>query len=166
MDHPRLRLLHCHICGTLDEVPWYEGSPERDDLLEIVMSKHENNGVRHVGKLYDVEERVWQLPNLKNQIIEQIKGGSQGLAAFDPKFYDTRDTFKDDAMACYNAHLRPKGMCPEYRDKRKILRPDTKQERKDAGLRSPTTGLAPITYLCQFCPVDSWVKAKQRGDVV
>jgi hypothetical protein len=163
MEHPRLRLLHCHDCGTLDEIR----PPDNDGLLEIVMSKHETNGLRHIGKLYDVEERLWALPNARYRLIEQIKGGgSSGLQVIDPKFYESRDTFKDDAMACYNAHLRPKGMCPDYRSKRKILRPDTKEERKDAGLRSPREGLAPITYLCQFCPVDSWVKAKERGDVV
>ena len=66
------------------------------------MSRHETDGHRHVGKLYDVEERVWALPNLRSQIIEQIKGGSSGLMAFDPHFYDTRDRSRFSASRLAN----------------------------------------------------------------
>ena len=159
--HPRIRVLHCHDCGTLDEIPWYEGPPEYDSLLEVVLSRHETNGHRHIGKLFDVEIRVWKLDNLRNQIIENIKGGSKGLAAFDPSYYHTRDTFREDALKCYKEHLRPKDGCGDWRADSKILRPDTRKERLEVGL--DMSG-APKHWLCDHCPVSAYYERKARGD--
>jgi hypothetical protein len=158
---PRIRILHCHDCRTLDEIPWFEGPPQYDTLLEMVLSKHETNGHRHIGKLFDVEERVWVMPNLRAQIIENIKGGSKGLAAFDPEFYNTRDTFQEDALKCFQLHLRPAGACPDWKSDRKKLVPGTKADRKEIGLDMST---APVQYLCRFCPVSVFYEKKERGD--
>ena len=159
--HPKIRILHCHDCGTLEEIPWFDGPPEYDSLLEIMLSRHETNGHRHIGKLYDVQERVWQARNLRETIIRQIKGGSSGLAEFDEHFYETRDTFKEDALACYSKHLRPKEGCPDWRADSKILRPDTKKDRKEVGL--DMSG-APKHWLCSHCPVSAYYARKERGD--
>lgn len=158
---PKIRLLHCHVCKTLEELPDFDGPPEYDAILEVALSRHETEGVRHIGKLYDVEVRVWEKRNLRETIIRQIKGGSEGLAAFDPEFYNVRDTFKEDALKCYSLHLRPKGGCPDYRSDRKLLVPDTKAERKEAGL---TMERAPKQWLCSFCPVQSFVESKRHGN--
>lgn len=158
--HPKIRLLHCHDCGTLEELPWYEGPADRDVTLEYSLSKHETNGHRHIGKLYDVEERVWKLENLRRTLIEQIKGGgSSGLAAFDPEFYNTRDTLKEDAATCYQAHLRPKEGCGEWRTDRKKLVPATKKDRKEVGLSMEG---APVGWLCDFCVVRSYYERKNN----
>ena len=158
--HAKIRILHCHDCGTLEELPWYEGPVERDFALEYLLLQHESEGHRHRGKLYDVEERVWKLDNLRRTIIEQIKGGgSEGLAAFDPKFYDTRDTLREDAAKCYQLHLRPKEGCGDWRTKRKELVPDTKQDRKEVGLSMEG---APRQWLCDFCVVRSYYERKNN----
>ncbi len=157
----KIRLLHCHDCRTLEEIPWFDGPPQYDVLLETVLSRHETNGHRHIGKLFDVEKRAWDLPDLRKTIIEQIKGGSSGLAEFDASYYDTRDTFREDALKCYSLHLRPKEGCPDYRADSKRLLPATKADRKEVGL---TMEGAPKQYLCSFCPVQSHVEKKSRGD--
>lgn len=158
--HAKIRLLHCHDCGTLEELPWYEGPADRDFALEYLLLQHETEGHRHVGKLYDVEQRVWELENLRNTIIEQIKGrGSTGLAAFDPEFYNTRDTLREDAAKCYQIHLRPKESCVDWRSDRKVLVPDTKADRKDVGLSMEG---APRQFLCDFCVVRSYYERKHN----
>jgi len=159
--HPKVRILQCFDCGTLEELPDFDGPPEYDVLLEFALSHHETGGHRHVGKLYDVEERVWRMTSLRDQIIEQMKGGSKGLAAFDPAFYTVRDTFKEDAMLCFNLHLRPQEGCGDYRSDRKRLLPDTKAERKEVGLSMES---APKRWLCDFCPVSAYYERKRRGD--
>lgn len=156
--HKKIRLLHCHDCGTLEELPWFDGPASADIELEYVLSRHETNGHRHIGKLYDVEERVWKLKNLRNTLIEQIKGrGSAGLAVLDSTFYDVRDTLKEDAAKCYSVHLRPTAGCADWRSDRKKLLPDTKKDRKEVGLSMEK---APVRWLCDFCPVRSFYETK------
>jgi hypothetical protein len=157
---PKIRLLHCHTCGTLEELPDFDGPPEYDTLLTVLLERHQTNGHPHIGKLYDVEERVWKLQNLRETIIAQIKGGgSPGMAAIDPEFYNTRDTFKEDAGMCFDLHLRPAGACHDWRSDRKKLVPNTKAERKDVGL---DMSRAPVRYLCDFCPVRAFYEKKSR----
>jgi hypothetical protein len=157
---PKIRLLHCYDCRTLEELPDFSGPPEYDTILEVALSNHETNGIRHVGKLYDVEERVWKLKNLRNTLIEQIKGGgSMGLAAIDPKFYEVRETFKDDALKCYKEHLRPKDGCSDWRSDSKRLVPPTKKERSEVGLSMEG---APRQWLCNFCPVRAFYERKAQ----
>lgn len=164
---PKIRLLRCDTCHTLEELPDYQGPAEYDTLLEVLLSRHETNGERHIGRLIDVDQRAWELPNVRKEIIEQIKGGiSPGLAAFDPTFYDTRNTFQTDALKCYKQHLRPSEGCQDYHDDSKILLPDTAAERRDVGLPKPARGNTPLQFLCSFCPVESYVqhqKLKRAG---
>ncbi len=156
---PHLRVLHCRTCGSLEELPDWEGRPEDDDLLNILVGKH---GASHEGQLYRVPIGFWIQDEYKRKIIDQLKGGSKGLAAFDEGFYDTRNTFQEDAMKCYDLHLRPKGACSDWHSERKKLVPDTKADRKDAGLADRPVG--PTTYLCSFCPVRSFMERKARGE--
>jgi hypothetical protein len=159
---PKVRILHCADCRTIEELPDFDGPPDRDIILEVALSRHETNGHRHIGKLYDVEERVWALPNLRKQLIEQIKGGgSLGLAAIDPEFYNVRDTFKEDAAICYGLHQRPKEGCSDWKADSKRLLPPTKADRKELGLSMEG---APKRYLCDFCPCRAYYDRKQRGE--
>ena len=105
--------------------------------------------------------------DLKEEILNQIKeqilgGGSKGLDVFGTGFYDIKDNFTSDAMACYNVHMRPKGQCADYKSDRKILKPDTAKERLEAGLGATKVK----TYLCDFCPVKMYNQKKayqERG---
>lgn len=164
---PDMRVLWCLVCDTLEELPLFDGDPDNDVLLEILVQRHQfPSGEPHKGHLLRVPQLQWENIEIRKRIIEQMKaGGSKGLAEFDERFYESRDTFKEDAMACYSAHLRPKGACPDWRSEKKMLLPDTKAERKDAGLPDPKKAPGPKRYLCDFCPVSSFYAAKARTEL-
>lgn len=159
---PKLRLLLCRTCNVIEEIPDYDGPPSGDRVLSFFVEQHTDaTGTPHIGTLYVVEERMWSRPEVRKEIVRQIKGGgSKGLDEFDEKFYDTRSTFHEDAMACYQQHLRPKEACPDWRSDTKILLPDTKADRKDLGLEAPSKSPGVKTYLCDFCVVRTYYQNK------
>ena len=160
----KIRLLYCEDCKTIDELPDFDGPPEYDDVLEALLRRHETpSGLRHVGKLFDVDVLVWQNEEARRGIIKQIKGGgSAGLAEFDATFYDTRNTFFDDAMKGYGLHLRLKGACPDWMSESKILLPDTTAERKAEGLAAPSKTPGHKVRLCDFCVVQRFMAKKAQ----
>jgi hypothetical protein len=161
----KIRLLFCETCNSIEELPDFDGPVQYDTLLEIAASRHRTpSGDPHIGKLFDVDVAMWAEDSVRRQIIEQIKGkGSKGLAEFDATFYDTRSTFHEDALKCYQDHLRPKGACPDWMSDKKILLPDTKAERKAEGLASPSSAPGPKVRLCDFCPAKRYYADKARG---
>jgi hypothetical protein len=107
--------------------------------------------------------KYWAVPKIQEEIIKQIRGGSEGLDVFQTKFYETKNQFAEDAMSCYSDHLRPKGQCPDYKSDKKLLKPDTDADRKEAGLeKAGKTG--PKVYLCDFCPVKSFNMQKSNAE--
>jgi hypothetical protein len=157
-NEPMIRLLVCRDCKTIEELPDFDGDPRDDVLLNISVQKHQRP-IEHIGLLFKFPVKYWVVPKVQEEIIKQIRGGSEGLDAFQKNFYATKMTFAEDAMTCYADHNRPKGQCADYKSDKKILKPDTASERKDAGLDKPgTTG--PKVYLCDFCPVKSFNMAK------
>ena len=165
VDSPEIRVLYCLVCDTMEELPLFDGPPENDHLLEILVQRHIfPSGDPHKGHLFRMPQLQWENIEVRKKIIEQIKGGgSKGIDEFDAKFYDTKNTFKEDAMACYNKHLRPTEGCDDFNTPSKRLLPDTKAERKDAGLPDPAKAPGPKNYLCQFCPVSSVIMTKMRA---
>lgn len=159
-DVPHMRVLHCRTCKTLDELPDFDGPSQYDDTLNYVVKKH---GEHHDGMLFRLPIGFWLMEETKRQIIEQIKGGGSGLAVMDSSFYETNNQFKEDAAKCYQLHLRPKGQCPDYMSDRKLLKPDTDADRKDAGLSPYAKSGGPKTTLCQFCVVHQYNLNKSRG---
>lgn len=157
-DVPHLRLLVCRTCKSIDEVPDYEGRPEDDNLLNVVVERHPD----HLGALFRIPIGFWLDPNVKQKIISQLTEGSKGLAEINPEHYNLRNTFMEDAMVCFKQHLRPSEGCPDWRHDSKVLVPDTKAERKAEGLS--LTPIGPKRYLCDFCPVRSHYERKSRGD--
>lgn len=162
---PEIRLLHCSVCGSIEELPLFDGDPDKDHLLQILVDRHVfPSGEPHKGRLFRLPQIHWTNETARKQIIEQIKGGgSSGLDEFDPEFYATRNTFQEDALKCYNAHLRPTDGCPDYNSPSKRLLPNTKEDRKELGLVDPAKAPGPKNYLCQFCPVHSIVMQKKRA---
>jgi hypothetical protein len=161
-QYPHMRVLFCDTCRTIEELPDWEGHPDDDPYLPAVAGRH---GPSHTGPgLFRLPIGLWLMEDSKKSIIEQVKGGGKGLAQFDPSFYDTQNTFKEDAAKCYSLHLRPVGACPDWQSKRKELLPDTKAERKDAGVSLRPTG--PKVWLCSYCVVRNFYERKvneQRG---
>jgi hypothetical protein len=151
----KLRLLYCRTCKTIEELPDFSGPPEYDTLLQVLSERHRSPaGDSHVGNLFDVDIQVWANDDARREIIRQIKGGgSKGLDEFDAAFYDTRNTFFEDAAECYSRHLRPKAACPDWMSDRMILLPDTKSERKSEGLAAPAKAPGHKVHLCDFCVV-------------
>jgi hypothetical protein len=80
-----------------------------------------------------------------------LKGLGERWTGFHPEFYATKDTYKEDAMRCYNLHRRPKGTdCIDYRD----------DNRKLTGKHWPDDR---AVYFCDFCPVSSQVTTAIRA---
>lgn len=161
---PVMRLLHCNVCNTFEELPAFFGKPENDHLLQISLEKHKfPSGQEHVGRLYVFPQQYWD--RFKKDLIEQIRdrSGAKGLAAADPEYYDTQNTFRDDAMKCFQQHHRPADGCSDYQSPSKRLLPNTKVDRKELGLPSPLQAPGPKVFLCQFCPVHSAVTTRKRA---
>jgi hypothetical protein len=163
-DGPKIRLLYCYNCKTIEELPDFEGHPDDDVTLQILVEKHESAGIPHNGFLSKIGVKLYSRPEVKKQVIENLRnkvGG--GLADIDPDYYTTKATFYDDAMKCYSEHLRPKEGCTDWRAKNKRLVPkNTAELRKEAGLMSAAKSAGTNVFLCDFCPVKTHYSTQQR----
>jgi hypothetical protein len=148
MKEPQIRLLICRTCKTAEELPDFEGPAEHDTLLNILVEAHQKPEP-HIGLVFKFPVKYWSRKDVKESIMKQIQEGSSGLDVFGTNFYDTKSTFGEDAMKCFNVHMRPSAGCSDYKSDRKLLKAGTDKERRDAGL---DTSAAPKVYLCDFCP--------------
>jgi hypothetical protein len=162
----KIRLLICQTCGSIEELPFFEGPPEHDDWLKERIIPHRTaSGEPHIGSLATVEAKAWGNPSYREEITKKISkeftlpGKGAGLGQ---TFYDLKSTYLEDAMACWRSFGRTTdpSHC-DYRKDNKRLYPDTKADRKDLGL-SPKD--RPNTFLCDFCPVQSIVQQKKRDE--
>lgn len=154
LSDEKIRILLCHVCGSIEEIPWYEGDPANDTLLEYKVSTHRfPNGDPHIGDLAAIKKKDWDHKASREQIITELNAGRGGDAGMGQPFRDLRMSFQQEAMTCWKAHNRTTN-CGDYHRENKRLVPDTAAERKDLGL-SPKD--RPNTWLCDFCPVQSIV---------
>jgi hypothetical protein len=160
----KIRLLICKECGTVEELPMYDGPAETDSWLKSFAEPHQYpSGTRHIGQLAIVQTKDWQSKYVREDILSEVykrfslPGTGDGLGS---EFYDLKSTFLDDAFQCWKRFKRPSdpSHC-DYRKDNKILLPDTKAERKAEGLDVKDR---PNTFLCDFCPVQSIVSQRQR----
>lgn len=164
-DHnsgPVLRLLHCMVCSSIEELPPFKGRPEEDHLLQIACEKHVfPSGEEHKGLLFIVPLKVWMNAEARKDVIRQLKGGgSKGLAEIDDSFYDTKSQFGEDALNCWKSHNKPQDTCGDYQADGKQLIPNTLKERKELGMSTDMGG--PKNYLCHFCPIHAKVVQRKR----
>lgn len=160
---PKIRILYCWNCKSIEELPDFEGRPEDDLLLEIIIEPHQTTGVPHKGTLFKIPVGIWSVQSQREEIIKQMREQiSGGLANLDPDYYTTKATFYEDAMKCYSTHLRPKDSCGDWKSESKRLLPKTDAMRKEAGLMTAKQSAGTRVYLCDFCPVKSVVMTKQR----
>lgn len=161
---PKIRLLYCYNCKSIEELPDFEGRPEDDTLLELLVEKHQSAGIPHNGFLSKIGVKIWSVESYRKEIIKNLRnkvGG--GLADLDPDYYTTKATFYEDAMKCYSEHLRPKESCPDWRASNKRLIPKSTAElRKEIGLESAAKSAGTNVFLCDFCPVKTFYVTKQR----
>lgn len=160
----KIRLLRCFTCKTLEEIPYYEGDPKRDFLLQAALRPHQpEHGPNHFGQLYDVEKEQWAREEVKKQVLDRLKidvappGQGKGLG---DEYYNLKNTFMDDAMSCWQAHQRNPA-CSDYKSDAKKLTPSTVKERVEAGL--PKYKSPQDRYLCEFCPVHQLVITAHRS---
>jgi hypothetical protein len=150
----KIRLLQCHTCKTLEQMPDYQGDPERDDALIYHLDHHKfPDGTPHIGNLMDVAEKAWSNKSYRREIENRIRESS-GHTGFDTEFYATKNTLAEDALTCFNRHLRNPG-CGDYMTEPKRLNPGTDAERKAEGLPKYRSK----TFLCHYCPVHSLATA-------
>lgn len=160
---PQLRIFYCWNCRVFDELPDFQGRPEDDTLLAILVERHQSAGVPHHCTPFKIGVKLWSNPRIQQAIIKQIREQTNGgLDMLDPTYYSTRSMFYEDAMKCYAEHNRPKDSCGDWKSDKKRLLPNTAAERREAGLASPAAGGTKV-YLCDFCPMKSVVMTKQRA---
>lgn len=163
-----VRVLACAVCETVEEIPPYDGPPEQDETLTYAVQKHKfDSGTPHIGQLFRVAEKDWNVISKRDQILKQIKArldpdAETGLGS---EAYAMVDNFKADAMECFNQHFRNPA-CNDYKTEHKRLVPATANERRELGL-SPVAqydreGGGVTRYLCEYCPVHSLVEQAAR----
>lgn len=149
----KLRLLICHTCRSIQEIPDFQGRPEDDVLLEHLLVAHRfPDGNEHFGKLAEVLRADWEDSVRKAAIIEQIKAAVGGTTGMPSEWYATKDTYAEDALKCYAKHGRPKEGCIDYCDSSKRI-----QNPSRAGWEG-----GPRVWLCNFCPVESYIQMREN----
>jgi hypothetical protein len=162
MSEPeRIRLLVCRDCKTIEPLPDYTGDPEHDHLLNYLVKPHRTNGVEHIGQLANVKASDWNDPRIQSEISKELGQGLGKETGLGSDFYNTRDTFRDDAMSCWRQHQRTPD-CSDYKSDSKRLTPGTAEARKEAGMAAYRS--EHDRWLCEFCPVHSMVETKKYND--
>jgi len=163
-DGPKIRLLYCYNCKTIEELPDFEGHPDDDVTLQVLGDRHESAGIKHTGFLSSIGVKLYSRPEVRKQVIENLRnkvGG--GLADIDPDYYTTKATFFDDARKCSNLHLRPVEGSYDWKSESKRLIPkSTADARKELGLESAAKSASTKVYLCDFCPAKTYVVEQNR----
>ena len=166
-DGPKVRILFCDECHTVDEIPDFDGPPEYDMLLQYRVADHQfDSGRMHPLQLGRVGQATWSKRAAREQIMQKFAieqghvppGQGAGLGA---TFYALKANFMQDAMVCWKQHLRTTD-CDDYRSDAKLLLADTKAERKEAGLDT-SVAARPKHWLCDYCPVQSIVDQRKRA---
>jgi hypothetical protein len=148
-EGPQIRILRCTTCGTLEELPDFQGDPRDDVLLDHLVMEH-NRRHPHVNDannfLLRVSEEKWRHPRTRRAIHKQIWADREGKG-FVPEYYASRSTFIEDANKCFVQHNRSIP-CIDWQSDRKRIGNPTKEGWREARVK---------VYLCHFCPVASKV---------
>lgn len=163
-NQPHVRILVCHVCQSVEELPDFDGPVEHDQLLDYKVAPHSfPSGTPHKGLLVRVPTNSWDSQEFKDAFVDQIEnmvGAGQGDGVPGLQ-YDLKSNFKQDAMTCWKAHKRTTD-CGDYQSKNKALYADTKADRKEAGL-DISLSARPKHFLCDYCPVQSLIDQKKRA---
>jgi hypothetical protein len=130
----------------------------------------------HFGNLHVVAPDDWYHPSdpekeerHRTGILRQMWGENTGYPA---EFYATKDSFRDDAVACFRRHGEP-GLdhgpagCGDYESDAKRLTDSEWLQRQEFQERVMPGAARKHVYLCHFCPFQTVVTTKirqQRGD--
>jgi hypothetical protein len=153
-----VRLLFCHDCQSVDQLPDYAGPVDHDYTLAHRVGQHQfPNGEPHRGIMGKAEDTPTSISAAIDQMASMVKPGA-GTGLGQP-MYDLRDNYKAESMACWKKHNRTSD-CGDYRADKMRLWADTKADRKAEGLATNREE-RPNAWLCDFCVVHSLVQQKQ-----
>lgn len=161
----KIRLFICEKCGSVDEMPAYEGHPSGDYWLKRMESGHmldsgtALHGQTHVGH---IEQSYWlsHKEEIVNEMAKEftLPGAGAGLGQ---TYYDVKSNYSHDAMQCWRVeHNRTKN-CQDYMSSKKKVMPDTRAERKSEGMDYKNR---PGFYLCELCPYHQVVQQRKGSD--
>lgn len=157
------RLLVCRECSTIEELPLFDGPKEleaQDPMLDNVVRRHvQKHGdlKSDAAALLVAPEDICTCAKCEGHNVtfweahrdEVLKGLGERWTGFHPEFYATKDTYREDALRCYNLHRRPKGAdCIDWKADNRRLTPEGWKGRE--------------VFLCHFCPVASSVVTEMR----
>lgn len=142
------RLLICRSCQVAMKLRDFHGDPSNDNELREMID-------RHLGKAADPrpESHPSQLFGVADEDLELMTDAQLNEALknkLDLEISEFRDDFKDQAMGCYNLHNRPSGGCIDWKDDSRVLG-------RKAGIPKHERA-----YLCDYCPVSTFVEFKTR----
>jgi hypothetical protein len=168
-------LFFCHPCNSIDEIPDYDpdnahNDPRIDHIYSAHIRRHpsfEDRFILEWANLAFAPTRHWKDPEYKKQIKAKLLEG-MGKTGFDQSFYDTQNTFKEDALACWQRHNQPafksntQPKCNDYLDDHMEIKPNTNTERKKAGLGTYDETKVRKSFVCEYCPYHMSVVSELR----
>lgn len=98
-------------------------------------------------RVFVVDDAHWADQQYRDSILKNMKDQWKG---FEPEYYATVDTYKEDAGYCFSRHKRPTEGCIDWQDDSKRLTPSDWK-------------LSPV-YLCHFCPVSAYYSMRSRDE--
>lgn len=142
------RLLVCRSCGTMNRMRDYDGDAHYDAELQEVIRMHlerasDPRPEAHPSSLFRVDDADAEILDVESKLVEHMSKEQVFIK-------DTRDDLRTEALKCFNRHNRPQDGCIDWKDESKIVGRKIgvpKQHRK---------------YLCEFCPVASYVMTEVR----
>ena len=143
------RLLVCRACGTMNRMLDYDGPAEYDMELIETIDRH----MEHSSRAKHPDAHPSQLFRLSDEDAERLDVESEVCRALsDEQIFikEIREEFKDEAMKCFNRHGRPDEGCIDWKDESKVIG------------RKKGVPAAYRKYLCECCPVNSYVEFKTR----
>jgi hypothetical protein len=150
-----LRVLFCDACGTLEELPYYDGKEEVDPYVEGILLKHNqrdpmaHGGVRLKASpiiIYVISKEEWATK--RHNVIANINERNKrvGMTTWVDESFNT---YQEDALRCFREHHRPQEGCIDnWDDSKRIGRPT--DEGKQAVKENYKLGKSD-PHLCQFC---------------
>lgn len=158
-DPTFVRLLFCHDCRSVDQIPDFDGPAQYDHYLTHRVRQHQfPNGEPHRGIMGRCEDTKSAIQSAIDHMANMVQPGT-GTGLGQP-LYDLRDNYKAEAMQCWKRHNRTSD-CDDYRHDKMRLWADTKAERRAEHLATNREE-RPNAWLCDFCVVHSLVQQKQR----
>jgi hypothetical protein len=165
-DDPKIRLLVCSVCNSVDPLPFYDGPNEYDVTGQARAQEHRHpDGRFHKFIVGTVSEKSWDNPRVRSEILSKISEET-GLApgegsGFGQQFYNVKSTFAEDAMKCWRIDHNRTTDCQDFRsDKKRLISLEIQKDRRSEGLPSKAKDLWGNHWLCNYCPYQSHLQSK------